>query len=473
MSGISRQAVLDACSYFDGWLDVQRRRHRVPGVQAAVWHDGEVVFSRALGVSDESTGEPLTTHHLFRIASHSKTFTATAVMQLAERGDLRLDDTVAHWLPSLAGTGIAAVKLRELMAHAGGLVRDGRDGDFWQLFHAFPDDEGLVRIAADSADVIHRNERFKYSNVGYSLLGKVIETASGLPYRAYVAEHVVDRLGLVDTGPDLDPARAARYAGGHGWLDDDGRRLPIDHIDTGAMSSATGFFSTADELVRYAGAHCFGDERLLSDDAKREMQRAEWEVEGTGTSYGLGFAIHTIGGRRVVGHGGGYPGHITRTHVDPVDRLAVSVLTNAIDGPALGMANAAIALVNLAAEQPTGTPDGATAGVDPRRFCGRFANLWGAFDVVALGGRLLQLTPTLDDPTASYAVLEIVDDHTLRYATTTGYGSYGEPVHYSFGDDGTVLSLRGGSGSTSVPLDRYREVVATRDRVTLGDRLFG
>ncbi|MCB0998806.1 MAG: beta-lactamase family protein [Acidimicrobiales bacterium] len=473
MSGISRQAVLDACGYFDGWLDVQRRRHRVPGVQAAVWHDGEVVFSTALGVSDESTGEPLTTGHLFRIASHSKTFTATAVMQLVERGDLRLDDTVGQWVPALAGTGIAAVKLRELMAHAGGVVRDGWDGDFWQLFHAFPDQDELVRIATDAADVVPRNERFKYSNVGYSLLGQVIEAASGQTYRAYVAEHVVGPLGLVDTGPDLDPARADRYAGGHGWLDE-GRRLPIDHIDTGAMSSATGFFSTAEELVRYAGAHCFGDDRLLSDDAKREMQRTEWEVEGTGTSYGLGFAIHTIGGRRVIGHGGGYPGHITRTHVDPVDRLAVSVFTNAIDGPALGMANAAVALVNLAADQHTPTSEGAAvAGVDPRRFCGRFANVWGAFDVVALGGRLLQLTPTLDDPTASYAVLDIVDDHTLRYTTTTGYGSYGEPVRYTFGDDGTVLSLRGGSGSTSVPLDRYRAAVAARDRLTLGDRLIG
>ena len=101
------------------------------------------------------------------------------------------------------------------------------------------------------------------------------------------------------------------------------------------MASATGFYSTASDVVRYASAHFPDDDRLVNDDAKRLLQRTEWEVEGTDTSYGLGFGDRTIGDRRVLGHGGGYPGHITRTFFDPVDRLAVSVLTNAIDGPAL------------------------------------------------------------------------------------------------------------------------------------------
>ncbi len=160
MAGIPRQAVIDACDYADRWLAFQRRHLRVPGVQAAVLHDDEVVLSTAHGVSDVTTGEPLTTDHLFRIASHSKTFTATCVMQLAERGLLRLDDTVGHWIDGLDAAPIAGVTLRELLAHAGGVVRDGWDGDFWQLFHAFPDETELVRIAADASSVLPRNERF-------------------------------------------------------------------------------------------------------------------------------------------------------------------------------------------------------------------------------------------------------------------------------------------------------------------------
>ena len=90
-----------AASYLESWLDHQRRRARVPGVQAAVRVGERVVLSTALGVADADTGEPLTTGHLFRIASHSKTFTATAVLQLVEAGRMRLDDPIGHWVPAV------------------------------------------------------------------------------------------------------------------------------------------------------------------------------------------------------------------------------------------------------------------------------------------------------------------------------------------------------------------------------------
>ena len=136
---ITRAAVEDACAYFDGWLAFRARLDRLPGIQAAVLHDGDVVWSGAHGVADVAAGVALTSEHRFRIASHSKTFTATAVLRLAEHGVLRLDDTVGRWLPDLAGLPIARVTLRELLAHGAGVVRDGADADFWCLDRPFPD----------------------------------------------------------------------------------------------------------------------------------------------------------------------------------------------------------------------------------------------------------------------------------------------------------------------------------------------
>jgi hypothetical protein len=235
------------------------------------------------------------------------------------------------------------------------------------------------------------------------------------------------------------------------------------------MAAATGFASTAADVVRYASAHFFGDDRLLSDDSKRLMQKTEWEVEGSGGgAYGLGFAINTVGGRRLLGHGGGYPGHITRTMFDPVDRLAVSVLTNAIDGPAQQLATAAVAVANLAA---SGTAPEVPAGVDASRFTGTFSTLWGAYDVVDLGGRLYQLPTAAPDPTAVYGELEVVDERTLRITKAAGYASRGEVLSYTFADDGTVAAVRGGSANTAVPLERMREKVAGLSRVTLGGGL--
>lgn len=470
MPELQRDDVLDACRYLDSWLAYRLDAERVPGVQAAVLHDDEVVLSTAHGVSSVVTGEPLRSDHLFRIASHSKTFTATAVMQLVERGDLRLDDTVGERLTELASSPVASVTLRELLAHGGGVIRDGHDGDFWQLGAPFPDRDELVQIAADASDVLPRNDRFKYSNVGYSLLGLVVEQASGIAFGDYVREHIVDRLGLHDTGPEYDPARSHEFAGGHTALGYADARIPIEHVDTRAMASATGCFSTASELVRYAAAHFTGDERLVSDGSKRQMQHPHWKVLGTEEEYGLGFQVATVGKRRLLGHGGGYPGHITRTYFDPTDRLAVSVFTNAIDGPAAAWAAAALKLVDLAV---AGRTADAAQGDDRdtamrARFCGRFASLWGVFDIVDLGGQLYQLSPAIADPTAAVTKLDVVDDDTLRVVETPGYGSPGELVRFDRDDAGDVVRVRAGSGMSAYPFDAYRAAIASRSMVSVG-----
>jgi len=462
---LTSSVVRSAAAYLDSWLAFRRDYLRLPGVQAAVLFDGELVLSGAYGLADVERDVELTREHLFRVASHSKTFTATAIMQLHEAGRLGLDDRLSRWLP-FAGAPAGDVTLRELLSHAGGLTRDGLDADFWQLQAPFPDEPALRALVGAGATVHQANERFKYSNVGYALLGLVIEAASGVSYADYLTTEVVQRLGLNHTGPEYDPARAAEYAVGYSALSYAAERVPIDHVDTAAMASATGFFSTAEDLCRYAAAHFWGDRRLLADPAKRLMQHQWWPIAGeTDAGYGLGFAIIGCGERRLVGHGGGYPGHITRTVFDPADRLAVAVLTNAIDGPAEELATTVVKLVDLAAEAAAGGaaeavrmaeaggPDGARPG--PERFTGRLANLWGVHDVALLGGRLFLLDPTSADPTGSCGRLTVEDDTTLRVTQGSGYGAVGERMSYEFTDAGNVASVRGAGGVTSWPLEGF------------------
>ena len=219
-------------------------------------------------------------------------------------------------------------------------------------------------------------------------------------------------------------------------------------------------------MCSYASAHFLGDQRLLTDRSKRLMQRTEWKVEGTDTHYGLGFAIQEIGGRRLVGHGGGYPGHSTRTLLDPVGRLAVSVLTNAIDGSAMEMVTAAVTLANLAAQSPRPGTAVDAAAVD--RLCGRYANLWGVLDIVRLGGGLYAIDPTAADPAEVPVELEVTGPTTVRIGHASGYGSSGETLEFDLGDDGMVRSIRGSSGMSWHPLEAFAAAVAARDRVQLG-----
>ncbi|HEU4946484.1 MAG TPA: serine hydrolase domain-containing protein [Kribbella sp.] len=449
---VAPETLSEVLAYYDTLLGFWQRYHRVPGVQAAVYAGEGIAFSAAYGVADAEQNVELTEQHLFRIASHSKTFTATAILQLVEDGRLRLDDRASAHVSELAGAAVGELTVRDLLSHAGGVTRDSLDAEFWQLRRAFPDREQLLRILRepDSA-VLRDNDRFKYSNIGYGLLGLIIEAVAGASYNDHVRTRIVDKLGLSDLGPELDPARAAEYATGYSALSYATERVPIDHVDTRALASATGFYATARDLVRYFSAHLPGDERLLSDASKRLMQHPGWQAGGQdeGQRYGLGFQVVKVGKRDVFGHGGGYPGHITRSLVDADRRIAVSVLTNAIDGPAAQFAQAVLKLVDLAESKDRAGQENLA------RFTGRFANVWGVRDIVLLGGRLYGLDPTLPDPAAEPQSVEVVGESALRVTEDSGYGAYGEPYRYTFGADGEVESVRGPSGLLAHPIDRF------------------
>lgn len=455
------ESLQEVLTYYRSWLAFRQRFLRVPGVQAAVFADGAVAFGAAYGLADIERAVPLTEQHLFRIASHSKTFTATAVLQLVEQGRLRLDDKAEMHVTELVDAPAGKLTLRDLLSHAGGLTRDSDDADFWQLAGHFPDREQLLAVLrSPGAAVIADNERFKYTNIGYGLLGLVIEAATNRPYNDYVRTEIVEKLGLSDLGPELDPSRIAEYAAGYSSFAYADQRVPIEHIDTRALAAATGFYGNARDLVTYFSAHLPGDDRLLTDASKRQMQHALWS---TGTDewpkYGLGLQIVKVGDRELFGHGGGYPGHITRSLVDRNSGLAVSVLTNAIDGPAQALAEGVFKLLDLAQSK-----DRPERSVDLSRFTGRYASLWGVTDIVELGGRLYVLDPTLGDPADKPPTLE-VDGDTLRVTEDFGGGSYGQRFQFSFDADGRVESVRSASGLRMQPIDRF----ALPSQVTVGE----
>jgi D-alanyl-D-alanine carboxypeptidase len=464
----------EALDYVDSWVEYRIWKLCTPGAQVAVWFDGKIRFSKAYGVANLDTGERLTTSHLFRIASHSKTFTATAVMQLVEAGKLRLDDTAGSWIPELAevGSPLAGVTVRALVSHSAGIIRDGVDSSFWAHGRPFPNDEALLELAIREGAVRQPEATFKYTNIGYSLLGLIVGKAAGSTYHAYTKTAIIEKLGLRNTGPELDATRLSDYAAAHSGILSRTDRRVIPHVDTHAMAAATGFYSTAEDLVQFASAHFFGDDRLIGDRPKNEMQRPVWTGQNPDAprdGYGYGTTVQHYDGHRMVGHSGGYPGHITRTMWDPEEGLAISVLTNAVDGPAEELAAGILkildkaresspklklssGLVNSAAMTPPEAPD---TEIDPAIFTGRFAALWGVTDVFLLGGKLLASSPVLPSPVVQPYELEVIDENTLRIMSGSPYGSVGELFRYERDADGKVVSVFMG-GMKSWPIEDYR-----------------
>jgi CubicO group peptidase (beta-lactamase class C family) len=436
-------------AYLADWATTQAGFARVPGVQLAVAVDGEIVLDAAWGVADVSTGEPLRTDHLFRVASHSKTFTAVAVARLVERGLLRFDDPLESYVPELEGAAVGRVTVREALGHTGGALRDGHDADFWQLAAPFPDRAALLTSVLDG-EVFGRTEHFKYSNLTYGVLGLVVRAVTGVPFAEHVRADLLEPLGLGDTFPELDDEIEDRCVTGHSGLSPaDDRRLPVAPASTGALAAATGFCSTAADLVRWAGALSEGSS-LLSPATLRLLLRDESVIDRPHSRlrrYGLGFETREIEGRRVVGHSGGFPGQITRTWWDPAGRVAVSVLTNAVDGPADAIATGVFTLLTTALD------GSGSAEEDLDRWTGRFANLWRLTDVVRLGGRLWLIDPREADPLTGAEPLA-VDGDVLRPAPHPGFGPVGEPVHVLRDDDGTPAAIVVG-GMTSWRAEDY------------------
>jgi hypothetical protein len=187
-----------------------------------------------------------------------------------------------------------------------------------------------------------------------------------------------------------------------------------------------------------------GSGQLLSDASKREMQRVQWHVHNPGTGlhedYGLGLHLEEVGGRATFGHGGGFPGQITRSMAEPASGLVVVVLTNCADGPASEMARGVFGVLDFF--QRHREPVRARwKGLE-----GRYANLWSVRDLVGAGARLVAASPDTWQPFKQCEELEPVTKDTWRIAETSSFGSPGELVTFTR-QDGAVTQARFGGMS--------------------------
>ncbi|MEN3288135.1 MAG: hypothetical protein V7634_2435 [Bradyrhizobium sp.] len=425
-----------AIDYAIDWLAFQVETSEQPGCIIAIAHRGEIVAEAAFGHANLDTGEKLTPRHRFRIASHSKAFTAAGVMRLRERGQLKLDDPVGTYVKGLHPQ-VSAVTLTQMLSHSAGLVRDGRDaGQFSDMRSYLSADELRAELALPPS--IDPNSRFKYSNHGYGLLGLVIEAIAGEPYAAFIQREVIEAADLRETVPDMAQlVKNAPFARGHSPKILLGRRAVIPgNNPTQAMAAATGLVATAADTARFfAQLAPNARKSLLSVASRREMTRRQWRIpQELEANYGLALMSGTTAGFDWFGHGGGFQGYISRTSVIPARDLAVTVLTNSIDGWAHLWANGVkfimqAFLSNGAASRRT------------RDWSGRWWTLWGATDLVPMAKQVLVANPQLLNPFMDSARIEVTGRDTGRIAEAAGYSSHGEPVRRVRSKPGTVSDI--------------------------------
>ncbi|MCA9342246.1 beta-lactamase family protein, partial [Candidatus Saccharibacteria bacterium] len=158
-------ALNDSIDYIKSWLQFRYEREEIPGFIVAVSHKGKLIMNEAYGYANIEQKQKLKPTNVFRIASQSKTFTATALMQLQEKESLKIDDLAIDYLPWLKDhrdKRWQKVTIRQLMSHGAGVIRDGINADYWQLEKPFPNKQQLQDAILKSDLTIDSNVKLKY-----------------------------------------------------------------------------------------------------------------------------------------------------------------------------------------------------------------------------------------------------------------------------------------------------------------------
>jgi CubicO group peptidase (beta-lactamase class C family) len=356
-------------------------RHVVPGAAIGILRE-DAVTTACCGVADVRTGAPLVPETLFSVGSLTKSMVATVIALLAHAGRLSLDDPVAAHVPELRDIGWARVtSVRDLLANRSGLpLCAGLEFDFDG--RKDEDDGALARLAADVAAAGPAADFWSYTNVGWCLLGRVIETATGAAWEDAMQRHMAGA-GLRET-TFATGAVTKNRASGHEVTPDG--PVPVAPMAARAYGPAgANAVSTVTDLLRFAAVH-LEDPSLAS---LREVH-AEVPIYGWLDAWCLGWALFDWVGGPVWGWDGLVNGERSVLRIVPDQRAAVVLLTNSSSGRAMYRSLFADLMesefgINVPPLRLDGSPG---AAGDLSRFAGVYAWPDRRFEVTASGGCL-------------------------------------------------------------------------------------
>lgn len=309
-------------------LAERQTKGRVPGIVGAVARSGALAWSGGAGSADLSVpGVAPTADTQYLIASHSKTFTAVAIMALRDEGKLSLDDTIETFVPESKHEGIT---VRQMLSHISGMQREPV-GDVWDAM-TFPDRAQLVTGWNEAERIGKPHNRFHYSNLVYSMLGEVVARLDGRSWYDAINARILQPLELTRTTVGMDGGPAAK-----GYYVPPFSDVPVDEplLDIRAMDACGGLASTANDLAKWMMFIADPVDEVLSKDTIEEMCQPQImaDVDRWQLGIGLGFMLFRRGERVFVGHTGGMPGHITGSFVHRPSGTAGITLMNTTSAP--------------------------------------------------------------------------------------------------------------------------------------------
>lgn len=294
---------------------------RAPGCITGVWK-GSFVWKRAQGLAEVKNKIPMQIDYIWRIGSVTKTFVATAVLRLCDKGILGLDDRLAKFVPDFPHA--EQITIRQLLQHTSGIFSWDEDDDTRNAILAHPDQgwtlEKTIRLAATRPLYFRPGTGYHYSNVGYFLLVPIVEKGTGKSVAQVLREEICQPLGLRNTylpeGPKYKDEVIHGYMTSKGTLQDTTGWKFADVINYNLAHTAGGLVSNLSDLKVWAEALASG--RLLSRRLHEEQIKPVLSG-GKGAGYGLGVVIYD----GWIGHSGGVAGSMCNAYIHPQKHLII------------------------------------------------------------------------------------------------------------------------------------------------------
>lgn len=298
-----------------------------PGGAVIVIQNGKILHQAAYGLANLEEDIPLTTDHIFHLASVGKQMTALGILMLVEEGNLNLDDPVGNYVPEVTHFG-EDFTLRHLLHHTSGLP--DYDGNVMDALYArsdTPTNEDLVAVLSEMTELPSiPGDYFEYSNPGYDLLAVVIERVSGETFPQFMQSRIFDPAGMSHTFslPNdkrrADPLVAMSYTGESGTPE----AYPYDNLDN--LYGSGSIYSTTTDMALYDEALYTG--KFVSQATLNEAFQPAILNDGSTEPYGFGWELEEWNGESYVAHSGAWLGFNSDYVRFPGRHLSVIVLLN-------------------------------------------------------------------------------------------------------------------------------------------------
>lgn len=409
--------------------------------------------TQRLGVDLSPTAETIS-----RVASITKTFTATAILQLRDLGRLELDDPLLVHMPdftvaSALEGALEGVTLRRMMTHYSGLRTEHPLTD-WNA-PSFPTTDELLNGLAEIEVVIPQDSQWKYSNLAVGLLGHVIEQVSGVPYEQYVYEEITGPLGLANTRYELDADQAKLKSTGYSPpLPGSNESREAPYAPLRGIAAAGQLHSNVEDLAtwvsfQFSSGRANHPSKVLAASTLAEMHRPVYMLSGWKGGQAIGWTMQRQGDLVMHGHGGGIQGFSSNITFDIKSQTGAIMLANL--WPAPTPYNLPAEIVALVVEQlgpveePTESSLLDVSSEQASKYLGRYWAEPGAYADVVFDGHGFGLGPLREGDYGLHAPARLKhdprvrDEHSFRVAGGRGAG---ELVEFSLGKDGHVESFK-------------------------------